>query len=78
MRSKMSFEKIRETAFQFIMETVSRYSNQIHIWRVISGLNVFNYFGFNFEQILEITRAATMAVKAGSDVATRLATLDGR
>jgi len=67
MHSKMGFEKIREAAYQFVSKVVSRYSGLIRVWRVISGLNAFNHFGFSFEQILEMTRAANMAVKQGSE-----------
>ena len=70
--SGSSFEKIRETAYQFISEIVSRYSNYIRAWYAISGLNVFNHFGFRFEQILEMTRAANMAVKQASDKALKI------
>lgn len=65
--SKMSFEKIRELCYQFITRIVKRYFGAIRVWHAISGLNVFNYFGFSFEQILEMTRAANLAVKASSD-----------
>ncbi len=64
---KHGFEKTREAAYQFISEVVNRYAGHIRVWRVISGMNVFNCLGFSFEQILEMTRAATMAVKACSD-----------
>lgn len=67
-----SFEKIRETAYQFVTETVGRYSNIIRAWYTISGLNAFNHFGFRFEQILEMTRAANMAVKQASDRAIKI------
>ncbi|MBN1807394.1 MAG: endo-1,4-beta-xylanase [Sedimentisphaerales bacterium] len=71
-RGGVSFEKIRETAYRFISEVVARYSGVIRAWCAISGLNVFNYFGFRFEQILEMTRAANMAVKQGSDRALKI------
>lgn len=67
LQSKAGFEKIRETAYQFISEVVSRYSGIIRAWYAVSGLNAFNQFGFRFEQILEMTRAANMAVKQTSD-----------
>jgi len=72
LRSKAGFEKIRETAYQFVSKVVTRYSGSIRAWRVISGLNAFNHFGFNFEQVLEMTRAANMAVKQGSDRALKI------
>jgi hypothetical protein len=68
----VSFEKVRESAYKFVTELVSQYGQDIHIWRVISGLNAFNFFGFNFEQVLEMTRAANMAVKAASDRALKI------
>jgi len=70
--SRAEFEKIRETAYRFVSQMVSRYSGSVRAWRVISGLNAFNHFGFNFEQVLEMTRAANMAVKQSSDRALRI------
>jgi len=70
--SKVSFEKIRDTSYQFASRVAARYSGIIHTWCVISGLNVFNHFGFNFEQALEMTRAVNMAVKAASDRALKI------
>jgi len=67
LRSSAGFEKIRETAYQFVSRVVARYSGSIHRWFVISGLNALNHFGFSFEQALEMTRAANMAVKAASN-----------
>jgi len=64
LHQKPDFEKIRESAYHFISEIVGRYSGKIRLWSVISGLNRHNYFGFNFEQTLEITRAANMAASA--------------
>jgi len=72
LRSGAGFEKIRETAYHFISEVVTRYSGAIRAWYAISGLNAFNHFGFGFEQILEMTRAANMAVKQASDRALKI------
>ncbi len=66
LRSGASFEKIRDTAYQFASKVAVRYSNIIRSWCIVSSLNVFNCFGFDFEQVLEMTRAANMAVKAAS------------
>lgn len=63
LRSKVGFEKILEAAYQFVANVVSRYSAAVRAWRVVSGLNASNHFGFNFEQVLEISRAAIMATK---------------
>lgn len=72
LHSGVGFEKIRETAYRFVSEVVARYSGVVRAWYAISGLNVFNYFGFRFEQILEMTRAANMAVKQGSGRALKI------
>lgn len=67
-----TFEKIRESAYQFVSAAAARYSGIIKSWYVISGLNALNHFGFGFEQVLEITRAANMAVKASADRALKI------
>jgi hypothetical protein len=72
LRSGASFERIRETAYHFVSKVVGRYSSVIRAWYAISGLNVFNHFGFRFEEILEMTRAANMAVKQASDRALKI------
>ena len=51
---------------------MTRYANVVHRWYVVSGLNVFNQFNFNFEQILEMTRAASMAVRAAGSRAVKI------
>jgi len=72
LRKGAEFEKIRETAYQFVLNVASRYSGSVRGWSVISGLNAFNHFGFSFEQVLEMTRAANMAAKQASDRALRI------
>jgi hypothetical protein len=72
LRGKMGFEKVRDAAYQFVSKMAGRYSGSIHAWRVVSGLNAFNHFGFSFEQVLEMTRAANMAVKQESDRALKI------
>lgn len=72
LKGRTDFERIRETAYQFILNVVARYSGNVRAWSVVNGLNALNYFGFTFEQVLEMTRAANMAVKAASDRAVRI------
>ena len=72
LRDGVGFEKIRETAYHFILNIVERYSGVIRAWYAISGLNAQNHFGFGFEQILEMTRAANMAVKQASERAVKI------
>jgi hypothetical protein len=72
LEGEVTFEKIREAAYQFISAAVSRYSTMVRSWIVISGLNAHNHFGFGFEGVLEITRAANMAVKAAAERALKI------
>jgi hypothetical protein len=69
---QISFEKIRECAYEFISAAASRYSGIVMTWIVVSALNAFNHFGFGYEQVLEITRAANMAVKAAAERTLRI------
>jgi len=64
LKEKNDFEKIRERAYEFVAKIVSRYAKYIHAWRVISGMNACNCFGFNFEQVLEMTRTACLAARS--------------
>lgn len=61
---KMEFEKIREAAYEFVTRVVTRYAKYIHTWQVISGMHAWNFFGFTFEQIIEMTRTACLAAKS--------------
>ena len=72
LKGGTDFERIRETAYQFILNVVARYSGNVRAWSVVNSLNALNHFGFTFEQLLEMTRAANMAVKAASDRAVRI------
>jgi hypothetical protein len=72
LEGEVTFEKIRECAYQFVSSAASRYGGMVRTWCVIRGLNALNHFGFGFEQVLEITRAANMAVKAVSERAMRI------
>ncbi|MHC4271217.1 MAG: endo-1,4-beta-xylanase [Planctomycetota bacterium] len=72
IKNRPGFEKVREAAYRFISKVVSRYSGTVRAWRVISGLNAFNHFNFSFDQVLEMTRAANMAVKAEGDRALKI------
>lgn len=64
LSGKGSFEKIRECAYEFVTQIISRYGRYIHAWRVISGMNALNCFNFNFEQVIEMTRTACLAAKS--------------
>jgi len=64
IEGKHDFGHIREAAYQFVTKMVIRYQRYVHAWQVISGINAHNYFGFGFEQVIEISRTACTAAKA--------------
>jgi hypothetical protein len=72
LKGRVNFEKIREAAYKFAAAVAARYAGQVRLWRVIGGLNVLNHFSFNFEQIIEMTRAANLAVKGADGRAIRV------
>jgi GH35 family endo-1,4-beta-xylanase len=72
LHGESNFEKVREAAYQFVMNTVGRYTSVIRLWRVISCLNNCNHFSFSFEQVLEMTRSVSMAVKAANERALKI------
>jgi hypothetical protein len=57
------FEQIRELAYEYVTSVVERYNKEVQAWDVVSGLHVDNVFKFSFDQIIELTRSATMAAK---------------
>ena len=58
------FGKIQEYAYNFVSNVVKRYSKKVNFWRIVSGLNAFNYFKFNFEQSLEMSRTSAIASRS--------------
>ena len=57
------FEQVREMAYEYISTVVERFGKKVQAWDVISGLHANNCFKFSFEQIVELSRSATMAAK---------------
>jgi hypothetical protein len=57
------FEQVREMAYEYVSAVVDRYGKKVQAWDVISGLHANNCFKFSFEQIVELSRSATMAAK---------------
>ena len=68
----VTFEKVREAAYRFVTQVVTRYTHKIHRWFVLGGLNAVNGLGFSVDQVREMTHAATMAVKAVNSRAFRI------
>ena len=70
VKSNWEFERIREIAYEFVSSVVSRYARYVHAWCVISGINAYNHFNFNFEHVMERTRTACLAARS-ADIQSR-------
>jgi hypothetical protein len=57
------YDTVRDLIYEHIERVVSRYRNIISVWNIASGLHVNSHFSFNFEQLMDLTRMATMLVK---------------
>ncbi len=57
------YDQVRDLLYEHIERVVTRYRNVVSAWNVVSGLHVNDHFTFNFEQLLDLTRMATMLVK---------------
>ncbi|AQT68668.1 hypothetical protein STSP2_01837 [Anaerohalosphaera lusitana] len=72
MEGDYSFDEIRDAAFKFVTNIVGRYVKKVHAWRVVSGINALNYFGFKFDQMIEVTRALCLSAKAADKHSRRI------
>ncbi len=57
------YDTVRDLLYEHTERLVSRYKNSVHIWNVASGLHVNSHFSFAFDQLMDLTRMATMQVK---------------
>ena len=57
------FESLRDLIFEHTQQIVQRYSRQVHVWNVVSGIHARNAFNLNFEQLMELTRMTCLLVK---------------
>lgn len=57
------YEQLRDVLYEHIERVVSRYRGAVATWTVVSGLHVNSHLSFTFDQLLDLTRMATMLVK---------------
>lgn len=57
------YENVRDLLYEHIERIVSRYSQQVVLWNVLSGLHVNAQFSFTFDQLMDLTRMAVGQVK---------------
>jgi hypothetical protein len=53
-----------------VQRIASRYSKQVQVWNVVSGIHANNSFNLSFEQLMELTRMCCLLVKKLSPHAT--------
>ncbi len=59
----MEFESLRDIVYEFLTAVANRYGKFVRSWTILGGPNADNYFGLNFEQILDITRLVATRAK---------------
>jgi len=57
------FETVRDLIYEHIERVVTRYKGVVSAWNIVSGLHVNSHFTFNFEQLMDLTRMATLLVR---------------
>ena len=57
------YDTVRDLIYEFVEKLVNRYGNYVSVWNVLSGLHTNNHFALNLDQIMDLTRMATMLVK---------------
>src|SRR5690606_13877952 len=57
------YDTVRDLLYEHIERVVNRYKHVVSAWNIVSGLHVNSHFTFNFEQLMDLTRMATMLVK---------------
>lgn len=62
-KGNVDFEAIRELVYDYLSHIANRYGKYIRSWIILSGIHAENYFNLNFDQILELTRLASLRAK---------------
>jgi hypothetical protein len=57
------YETVRDLMYEHIDRVVNRYTTQVALWSVLSGLHVNAQFSFTFDQLMDLTRMAVGLVK---------------
>ena len=57
------YETVRDMVYEHIERVVGQFKDSITFWNVVSGLHVNSHFTVAFDQLMDLTRMATMVVK---------------
>ncbi len=57
------FEAVRHFVGEHLKRVVERYGRHVQLWAAATGIHAYNAFGFNFEQLMELSRLAVGLTK---------------
>ena len=57
------YETVRDLIYEHIERVVTKFKDVIEVWNVVSGLHVNSHFTVAFDQLMDLTRMATMLVR---------------
>ncbi|MDP7637295.1 MAG: endo-1,4-beta-xylanase, partial [Phycisphaerae bacterium] len=57
------YDTLRDLIYEHVQRIASRYSKQVQVWNVVSGIHANNSFNLSFEQLMELTRMCCLLVK---------------
>jgi len=57
------YETVRDLIYEHIERVVNKFKDSVDTWNVVSGLHINNHFTVAFDQLMDLTRMATMVVK---------------
>ena len=57
------YDTVRDLLYEHTERVMTRYKDTVKLWNVVSGLHINSHFGFSFDQLLDLTRMATLLAK---------------
>lgn len=57
------YDTVRDLLYEHTERVITRYKDSVKLWNVVSGLHINSHFGFSFDQLLDLTRMATLLAK---------------
>ncbi len=57
------YDTVRDLLYEHTERVITRYKDTVKLWNVVSGLHINSHFGFSFDQLLDLTRMATLLAK---------------
>lgn len=57
------YDTVRDLVYEHIKQVVGRYRSTVHVWNLMSGLNVNAQFSFSYEQLVDLVRMSALLVR---------------